>query len=172
MAYHTQVEYVAHSALACLFVRRDGKSLALAFINAVVHIPQDHKIFAVVIGPYDLGRVAIANSDGTLNSPSNPAKVGGFITIYGTGGGVTNPLGITGGLWPITASLATLTLAVSVSIGGTNAIVLYAGSAPTLESGYFLINVALPSGLQASSAVNLVLTVGGSSSVAVPISIQ
>jgi hypothetical protein len=31
-----------------------------------------------------------------------------------------------------------------VSIGGTNATVLYAGSAPTLESGYFQINVALP----------------------------
>ena len=72
----------------------------------------------------------------------------------------------------ITASFPTLTLPVSVTIGGTNAMVLYAGSAPTLESGYFQFNVALPSGLQASSAVNLVVKVGGSSSVAVPISIQ
>jgi len=126
----------------------------------------------VVVATAAPGIFAVANSDGTLNSPSNPAKVSGFITIYGTGGGVTNPLGITGGLWPITASLATLTLPVSVSIGGTNAIVLYAGSAPTLESGYFQINVSLPSGPQASSAVNLVVTVGDSSSVAVPISIQ
>jgi uncharacterized protein (TIGR03437 family) len=126
----------------------------------------------VVVATAAPGIFAVANSDGTLNSPSNPAKVGGFITIYGTGGGVTNPLGITGGLWPITASLATLTLPVSVSIGGTNAIVLYAGSAPTLESGYFQINVSLPSGPQASSAVNLVVTVGDSSSLAVPISIQ
>ena len=126
----------------------------------------------VVVATAAPGIFAVANSDGTLNSPSNPAKAGGFITIYGTGGGVTNPLGITGGLWPITASLPTLTLPVSVSIGGTNAIVLYAGSAPTLESGYFQMNVALPSGLQASPAVNLVVTVGGSSSVAVPISIQ
>ncbi len=126
----------------------------------------------VVVATAAPGIYAVANSDGTLNSPSNPAKAGGFITIYGTGGGVTNPLGITGGLWPITASLPTLTLPVSVTIGGTNAMVLYAGSAPTLESGYFQINVALPSGLQASSAVNLVVTVGGSSSVAVPISIQ
>jgi uncharacterized protein (TIGR03437 family) len=118
------------------------------------------------------GIYAVANSDGTLNSPTNPAKAGGLITIYGTGGGVTNPLGITGGLWPLTASLPTLTLPVSVTIGGTNAMVLYAGSAPTLESGYFQMNVTLPSGLQASSAVNLVVAVGGSSSVAVPISIQ
>jgi uncharacterized protein (TIGR03437 family) len=126
----------------------------------------------VVLATAAPGIFAVANSDGTLNSPSNPAKAGSLITIYGTGGGVTNPLGITGGLWPITASLPTLTLPVSVTIGGTNAMVLYAGSAPTLESGYFQINVALPSGLQASPAVNLVVTVGASSSLAVPISIQ
>jgi uncharacterized protein (TIGR03437 family) len=126
----------------------------------------------VVVATAAPGIYAVENSDGTLNSPSNPAKAGGFITIYGTGGGVTNPLGITGGLWPTTASLPTLPPPVSVTIGGTNAMVLYAGSAPTQESGYFQINVALPSSLQASAAVNLVVTVGSSSSVAVPIYIQ
>jgi uncharacterized protein (TIGR03437 family) len=126
----------------------------------------------VVVATAAPGIYAVANSDGTLNSATNPARAGGFITIYGTGGGVTNPPGLTGGLWPITASLPTLPLPVSVTIGGTNAVVLYAGSAPTLESGYFQMNVALPSGLQASPAVNLVVTAGGSSSVAVPISIQ
>jgi uncharacterized protein (TIGR03437 family) len=126
----------------------------------------------VVVSTTAPGIFAVANSDGTLNSPSNAARAGGFITIYGTGGGVTNPLGITGGLWSINASLATLTLPAAASIGGTNATVLYAGSAPTLESGYFQINVALPSGLQASSAVNLVVKIGDSSSGAVLISIQ
>jgi uncharacterized protein (TIGR03437 family) len=126
----------------------------------------------VVVATAAPGIYAVANSDGTLNSPSNPAKAGSFITIYGTGGGVTSPPGTTGGLWPLTASLPTLTAPVSVTIGGTSATVLYAGSAPTLESGYFQMNVALPSGPPASSAVNLVVAVGGSSSVAVPISIQ
>ncbi len=127
----------------------------------------------VVVASAQPGIYAVANSDGTLNSHSNPAKAGSVITIYGTGGGVTNPLATTGRFWPITASLAMLTLPVSVSIGEMNAIVLYAGSAPTLESGSFQINVALPSGLKASSAlVNLQVTVGDSSSVAVPISIQ
>jgi uncharacterized protein (TIGR03437 family) len=126
----------------------------------------------VVVAAAAPGIFAVQNSDGTVNSSTNPAKPGGFITIYGTGGGVTNPLGITGGLWPITASLPTLPPPVSVTIGGTNATVLYAGSAPTLESGNFQINVALPSGLRASSPVNLAVTVGGSPSVAVPISIQ
>ncbi len=116
------------------------------------------------------GIFAVANSDGTLNSSSNPARAGSYISIYGTGGGVTNPLGKTGELWP--PSLARLNLPVSVSISGTNASVLYAGSAPTLESGYFQINAALPPGLKASSPMDLVVTVAGSSSVAVPISIQ
>jgi uncharacterized protein (TIGR03437 family) len=132
--------------------------------SAVAAIP-------VVVAPSAPGIYAVANSAGTLNSSTNPAKPGGLITIYGTGGGVTNPLGVTGALWPITPSLPTLTLPVSVTIGGTNATVLYAGSAPTLESGYFQMNITLPSGLQPSSSASLVLKIG-SSSVAVPISIQ
>lgn len=126
----------------------------------------------VVVATAAPGIYAVANSDGTPNSPTNPAMAGSWITVYGTGGGVTNPLGITGGLWPITALLPTLSLPVSVTIDGTNAMILYAGSAPTLESGHFQINVALPLALQASSAVNVVVTIGGSSSVAVPISVQ
>lgn len=125
----------------------------------------------VVVSTSAPGIYAVANSDGTLNSPTNPAKAGDFISIYGTGGGVTSPLGITGGLWPITTSLPTLTLPVSVSIGSANAIPLYAGSAPTLESGYFQINATLPSGLQAS-APDLAVTIGGASSAAVPVYIQ
>ncbi len=50
----------------------------------------------VIVATPAPGIYAVANSDGTPNSPSNPAKAGGFITIYGTGGDVTNPLGITG----------------------------------------------------------------------------
>ena len=125
----------------------------------------------VVVAMSAPGIYAVANSDGTLNSSTNPAKAGGFITIYGTGGGVTNQLGITGGLWPITTSLPTLSLLASVSIESTNAILLYAGSAPTLESGYFQINARVPSGLQASVG-DLVVTIGGSSSTAVSIYIQ
>ncbi len=59
---------------------------------------------APVVRPSAPGIYAVANSDGSLNSPTNPAKAGGLITIYGTGGGITNPLGVTGGLWPITTS--------------------------------------------------------------------
>jgi uncharacterized protein (TIGR03437 family) len=125
----------------------------------------------VVVATAAPGILDVNNSDGTQNSSSNPARAGDFVSVYGTGGGAMSPLGVTGNVWPV-APLSSFTQAVSVMVGGEAASVLYAGSAPTLESGHFQINVALPSGLQASSAVNLVVTVGGSPSVAVPISIQ
>lgn len=62
----------------------------------------------VVVRPSAPGIYAIANSDWTLNSPSNPAKAGSVITIFGTGGGLSNPPGITGGFWPIAPPLPTL----------------------------------------------------------------
>ena len=37
------------------------------------------------------GLAAARNSDGSLNGPSNPALIGSQVTIYFTGGGVTNP---------------------------------------------------------------------------------
>ena len=133
----------------------------------------------VVVATAAPGIFAVANSDGTLNSSTNPAKAGGFMSFkfISRSNDLRNRRRRDESSWNnggivVDHCIASLSLPVSVTIGGTNAMVLYAGSAPTLESGYLQINVALPSGLQASSAVNLVLTVGGSSSVAVPISIQ
>jgi uncharacterized protein (TIGR03437 family) len=107
----------------------------------------------------------INNSDGTRNSPSNPAKAGDYIAIYGTGGGTTNSPGLTGQTWEL-APLSNLVLGASVFVGGQNATVLYAGSAPTLESGVFQINAVLPAGL---SATSLYITIGNASSAPVAI---
>ena len=43
----------------------------------------------------------INNSDGSRNSPSNPARPGDFVALYGTGGGAMSPLGVTGNSWGI-----------------------------------------------------------------------
>lgn len=99
------------------------------------------------------------NADGTRNSPSNPAKQGDFISIYGTGGGLLSPPALTGEFWGSTLSY--LTLPVSVE----DAAVLYAGSAPTRQSGFFQIN-ALPT----APATSLSMTIGKSTA-AVPIAI-
>src|SRR6185295_10369793 len=59
----------------------------------------------VLLAPSLPGIFGVRNSDGTLNSPSNPAKPGDFITLYGTGGGPTSPAGVTGALWRLMTPL-------------------------------------------------------------------
>lgn len=44
------------------------------------------------------GPAAASNQDGTFNGPSSPAAKGSYVTLYFTGGGQTNPAGITGSI--------------------------------------------------------------------------
>jgi uncharacterized protein (TIGR03437 family) len=110
------------------------------------------------------------NSDGSFNSPSNPARPGDYVSVFGTGGGATSPPGLTGNSWPL-APLSVLTQPVSAAVGAEAAGVLYSGSSPTLESGLFQINVRLPSDLTAGAQF-LSVTVGGVTSAPAAISIQ
>lgn len=126
--------------------------------------------FPVAVASSSPGIFYVINSDGTPNSPSNPAQRGDFISIYGTGGGLASPPGQTGGYWPLTP-LSNLILPVSVVIGAATGQKLYAGSAPTLESGFFQINVVIPAVLPASTG-SLYVTVGHIASSPVPIAIQ
>ena len=122
------------------------------------------------VAPALPGIFFIENSDGSLNSPSHPARRGDYVAIYGTGGGDMSPTGITGAAWPL-APLSRLTQPVSVTVGAKAAQFLYGGSAPTLGSGFFQINAGLPSDLTTSEQL-LYVTIGGVNSVAVAISIE
>lgn len=115
--------------------------------------------FVVAVAPSAPGVFFVTNSDGSINSVANPAARGDFIVIYGTGGGLTSPVGTTGGLWP-DAPLASLTLPVAITIGGQSAGVIYAGSAPTLLSGFFQINVRVPQSLTPSASTPMILNIG------------
>lgn len=53
-----------------------------------------------------------------------------------------------------------LTVPVTVRIDGQNAQVIYAGAAPGLLSGYFQINVQVPTDLAADPAVGVDLYLG------------
>lgn len=125
----------------------------------------------VLLAPSLPGIFGVANSDGSRNSPSNPARPGDFITIYGTGGGPTNPGGVTGAFWQWTTPLPSLTLKVSVAIGGENGSLEYAGASPQSSSGIFQINVRLPGDLPPSASTSLNLTVGNASSPPVSVAI-
>jgi uncharacterized protein (TIGR03437 family) len=107
------------------------------------------------------GPVVAANQDGTLNGRGNPAAKGSYVTIYFTGGGQTNPPGVTGSVTGTV--LKWLTQGISVAVGGQPATVTFDGSAPTLVDGVDQLNIQLspttPSGVQP-----VVITVGGISS--------
>jgi len=112
---------------------------------------------------YESQQGAILNADGTINSPSNPAKAGDIIALFGTGGGPTSSAGATGGYWGVSTNTL-LTLPVTVQIGNVNSRVLYAGAAPALLSSIFQINVQIPSNLvetaEPGSSATIEVTMG------------
>ncbi len=120
------------------------------------------------IGSTGVGAGAIVNSDGSVNSPSNPASRGSAIQIYATGGGQTSPASSTGA---VATGAAGLTLPYSVSIGGANTQVLYAGSAPGEVEGVVQMNVVVPSSVTGVSLL-VVVTVGGITSQSVTMAVN
>jgi uncharacterized protein (TIGR03437 family) len=103
------------------------------------------------------GLAAAVNQDGSLNGASNPAADGAYVTLYFTGGGQTNPAGVTGS---VTGSvLKKLVQNVTATIGGQPAVVAFAGAAPTFVDGALQMNLIVPAGVHGT--VPVVVTVGG-----------
>ena len=107
------------------------------------------------------GPGAILNQDGvTVNSVTSPEKRGNVIAIYMTGEGQTNPQGVDGTIIPaVVSALKKPLLPVTVTIGGVDAVVQYAGSAPGLVSGVMQVNVTIPA-TSPTGTVPVVVTVG------------
>ncbi len=101
---------------------------------------------------------AINAADGTVNSPVNPVKIGGNISIYATGEGQTIPSGVDGKLGGSTPTRPNLP--VNVTVGGIPAIVQYAGSVPGQVAGLMQVNVQIPTGVQPGGYVPVILQVG------------
>lgn len=98
------------------------------------------------------GYAAAQNEDGTANSPSHPAARGSIVVLYATGQGETQ-------------NAATLT------IGGQQAAILYAGSTPGFQ-GLMQINARVPENLTpGDQSVSLVIG-AASSQRGVRISVQ
>jgi len=103
------------------------------------------------------GPGAILNQDYSVNSAAHPEIAGNVIQIFGTGGGVVTGGATDGALAPEAAVwLATQPTA---TIGGVNAHVDYAGSAPGLVNGVIQVNLTIPAGL-ASGPQPVVITFG------------
>ena len=112
--------------------------------------PVSYNVVATVPGIYTqnsqgTGPGSILNQDNTLNGAANPEKRGNVISIYMTGEGQTNPGGVDGAIIPPVASaLKYPLLTVTVTIGGVDAVVAYAGSAAGEVSGLMQVNVIIP----------------------------
>ncbi|HUS05177.1 MAG TPA: lamin tail domain-containing protein [Bryobacteraceae bacterium] len=109
-----------------------------------------------------LGPGAVLNQDNSVNSAAKPAARGSVVVLYATGAGQTNAEAMTGRI--TTAPLATQTQTISARIGQIRAEVLYAGPAPGLVSGVLQINLRVPVGTPAGSAIPVDFTAGGRAS--------
>jgi uncharacterized protein (TIGR03437 family) len=105
-----------------------------------------------------LGPGAILNQDTTINSSANGAARGSIVAIYATGGGVTRPAladgAVTGNDLPF------VTQPVTVTIGGIDARVAYAGGVPGAVAGLTQINAEIPAGVTPSNGVPIVIKIG------------
>jgi uncharacterized protein (TIGR03437 family) len=117
---------------------------------------------AFTLNATGVGQALAANGDGTLNGPANPAPQGSYVTIYFTGGGLTNPPGVTGSITGLVQKR--LTESISVTVGGQNASVPFAGAAPALVDGVGQLNIKLGDNTPAGPAQPLIITVAGVSS--------
>ncbi len=109
------------------------------------------------------GPGAILNENFTVNTATNRAQKGSVVILYATGEGSTDPQ-VADGLLASPQVLPKPRLPVSVKIGGLDAEVLYAGSAPGLVVGLLQVNVRIPPTVPSGSAVPVLLTIGGASS--------
>jgi uncharacterized protein (TIGR03437 family) len=126
-------------------------------------------------GAFLSGGSAIAvDSRGTapafLVTPSAPAQAGDVLVFYCAGLGITNPP-VGDGVASPASPTAQTQAPVTMTIGGQNATVLYAGLVAGLV-GLYQVNVAMPAGVTPGNAVPVLLTVAGQTSAAAIIATQ
>ena len=109
------------------------------------------------------GQAVAVNQDGTMNSPTNPAAAGSYISVYFTGGGVTDPPGLTGSVNDDVVT--TLVASSTATAGGVAGTVTFAGSAPGFVGGVNQMNILLSPNTP-SGSVPLAISVGGQASAA------
>jgi uncharacterized protein (TIGR03437 family) len=110
------------------------------------------------------GQGAILNEDGTINSPSNPARRGSIISVFATGGGEVAPGVADGQIVSSVVPVSTLPVSAFFDFGDPSikeADVLYAGGVPGSVAGLLQVNLRLPANpLVTGDAVHFALRVG------------
>jgi uncharacterized protein (TIGR03437 family) len=156
---------IAGRATTKIVVQNNGQSSMSLQLSVVSTNPA---IFSLSQGGN--GQGAILNQDSSVNGASNPATAGSAISIFATGEGQLKPQPPTGTVTSSTPPFPVPIEAVSVTIGGQTAQVLYAGEAPSLVMGVLQVNAVIPSSL-ASGPQPIVLTVGSGQNLAQSITV-
>jgi uncharacterized protein (TIGR03437 family) len=113
-------------------------------------------------GIFQLGSLgAILNADATLNTPSNPAQRGQFVSVYCTGLGTT----------VLKGGLQTASATPSLIVNGTTVQPSFAGLVAGFV-GLYQINVTIPSNLPPGLTGAIAIQQGSQMSNTVPIAIQ
>jgi uncharacterized protein (TIGR03118 family) len=148
---------IAGSTSASVVLKTGGQTTGAFTIPVAASVPG---VFTSNAG--GSGAAVALNQDGTVNSSSNPAAKGSVVVLFATGEGATNPPG-QDGLISTTDILREPVLPVSLTIGGSTAQVLYAGSSPGNVAGIMEVEAIVPA-TAASGADPVRLTVGTASS--------
>ena len=116
------------------------------------------------------GAAAALNSDATVNTPGNAAARGAAVSFYLTGLGDLNPPPGDGEV--LTRNNYGLTVNVSVTVGGQDCPVGYAGAAPGFVVGVYQVNCQLPMGIATGAQAVVVRASGQPSAGAVTLSVR
>ena len=144
--------YEVANGLSTVTIKTAGGSVSTNSIGATATSPG--------IFPY-----AIVNQDGSVNTSSNPAPVGSYVTMYGTGLGQTTPAGVDDILTPL-SNFPTQVYSAALTISRNPLFstllpmhVYYAGPAPGLVEGVCQIDAEIPMGVE--SGENFVTIAAG-----------
>ena len=116
------------------------------------------------------GQGVIVDPSFQVVGPGNAATAGDVVIVFCSGLGEVDPPVVAGDAAP-SSPLSTTADQVTVSIGGVDAPVQFAGLAPGF-TGLYQVNAVVPDGVATGSDVPVVLTVAGQSSPIVTIAVQ
>ncbi len=140
--------YVSQSQVNAVtpFALTPGKSTKVQVVAGTTAAPVlESTVIAAQPAIFNNGTSAAAlNQDGTLNSASNPARLGSIVSVWATGAGLVYPTPSDG---EVAAAAQNYSCCFVVVNGSAYADVLYAGAAPGIVAGVVQINFRVPAGL-------------------------
>jgi adhesin/invasin len=139
-----------------------GEATVVVTVNGVASLPETVKVTEVAPGIFITGtnQAVVLNSDLSVADGGHPAKVGSVVVMYVTGlGALDHPIAT--GAPASSNPLSNAKVVPTVTIGGANAVVQFAGMTPGFV-GLGQINIVIPK--LANGSYPVVVTQGGQTS--------